>query len=149
MKYIKSNPKKRSGFILYEAVIALMITIMTLGILQQALQIMKSIQNTSFKNQITWHVTNERLQDKFVHDGINGIARDHVIFHHDKLTRKIYADDMKNAKALKIVTADVGGSETIMANLKQIKIEKIQNLVIITTVNSADEMSEMYLTNDA
>lgn len=147
MKFIKSN-QKRSGFILYEAVIALMIAIMTLGILQQALQIMKSIQNTSYKDQLTWHITNERLQDKFEHMKIRVCDKDKVIFHQEKLTKKIYVDESNHHKVLKIAVADINQEETVMTNLKQIKIEKIQNLVIITTVNNANEMSELYLTND-
>lgn len=49
--FIKLNQPHR-GFTLYETIIALMVTILTLGVLQQSLQILKIIQQTDFQEQV-------------------------------------------------------------------------------------------------
>jgi len=148
--FIKLNSKRHDGFLLYESVISLMVTIMTLGILQQSLQLMKIIQNTSYRDQLRWHITNEKLQDTIEHVNLRRVSDDKIIFN-KKNQESVYVIEsygpIKN-KLLRITTATAGGHEPIITNLNKIRIEKNRNLVIITTVNKADEKSVMYLTND-
>lgn len=139
---------KRKGFVLYEAIVALMIAVMTLGILQQSLQILKIVQQTSFRDQLRWHVTQEKLQELLNHNKIKRMDDKQIIFF-DEATQKTRVIERYNGDMLRIVDAVGGTSEPIITNLKQINIEKIQNLVIITTVNKAGQKSEMYLTNDS
>ena len=137
---------------MYEAVVALMITIITLGILQQSLQIMRNIQTTSFRDQLRWHVTQEKLQRLIGPAKIRRFDKTSLIFEvagKEEVVKKLEVIGNKGNQILNFKDAATEEKEPIMTNLKQIKIEKSQNLVIITTVNKADEKSEMYLTNDS
>ncbi|HIY91981.1 ComGF family competence protein [Companilactobacillus sp. HBUAS56275] len=151
---IKSKVK-RKGFVLYESILALMITLMTLGILQQSLLIMRTVQHTTFKDQLRWHVTQEKLQSELDHAlKIDEITNKHIIYtkpewlgkSHPAFVFDIFGNE--GNKMLRYKTAVAGGHEPILMNQKEIKIEKGSNLVIITTVNKAGEKSEMYLTLD-
>jgi len=144
--FIRCN-SKRDGFILYESIVALMITIMTLGILQQSLQILRTIQQTTFRDQLRWHVTQEKLQELLGKSEIKRIDEGRIIFF-DKSAQKTRIIEKYNYDTLRISEATEDVSEPIITNLSKINIEKIQNLVIITTVNKAGQKSEMYLTND-
>jgi len=147
--FIKQKFRKKEGFILYESVIALMVTLMTLGILHQSLQIMKAIQNTSSKDQLRWHITQEKLQETLGDAHLRRVTTDKIIY--DKPGNKginvIESYGPSANSMLRMRTATSGGHEPIITNLNRIYIEKSQNLVIITTVNKANETSEMYLTN--
>lgn len=140
---------KRDGFALYEAVIALMVTIMTLGILQQSLLLLKSIQNTTFRDQLRWHITQEKLQTDLKDSQIVSYDSSKIIFIDPKDNKKRVIETYRNGNndyTLRIRFADQRGQEPIMTNLRKIKIEKFPNLVMITTVNSNKQTSEMYLT---
>jgi len=145
--FIRCN-SRRKGFVLYEAIVALMVTVMTLGILQQSLQILKIVQQTSFRDQLRWHVTQEKLQELLKHNKIRRMDDKRIVFF-DEATQKTRVIERYGGDTLRIVDAVEETSEPIITNLKQINIEKIQNLVIITTVNKAGQKSEMYLTNDS
>lgn len=131
---------------MYEAVLSLLITIMTLGILQQSLQLLKIIQKTSFRDQLRWHITQEKLQEVLGKAEIVEINAGKIIYK-NKNMRKMTIDRY-NFRTLRITTADKGGHEPIMTNLNKINIEKIQNLVIITTENKAGQKSQMCIIND-
>lgn len=146
---------RRKGFVLYESVLALMITLMTLGILQQSLLIIRTVQHTTFKDQLRWHITQEKIQSEMDHAlKINEVKDNHISYtkpewlnnKHPAFVFNIFGKE--GNKMLRYKTAVSGGHEPILVNQKEIKIEKISNLVIITTVNKAGEKSEMYLTLD-
>lgn len=149
------NNVRHKGFMLYESIVALMVTILTISVLQQSLQLMKSIQNTIFREQLRWHITQEKLQS-MLDDAyeIRKITSSQIIFSKTKLLDKkhpvfvlsIREDKGTYDRMLRITTATNGGHEPILMHQREIKIEKISNLVIITTVNQAGEKSEMYLT---
>ena len=151
--FIRST-NKRHGFVLYETIVALMVTILTLGILQQALQIMKTIQNTTFNDQLRWHITQDKIQ-KTLNDAfeIRDVTKDKIIYSGKKLEKgehpgfvfEVYQGNT-NDYMLRKTTATKGGHEPILTGQQEINIEKISNLVIITTVNKAGEKSEMILT---
>lgn len=138
---------KRKGFVLYESVLMLLVTIMTLGILQQSLQILKSVQRTTFREQIRWHITQEKLQSLV---SASTIARwdDGKIILKNKFIKDTKIIERYRSSTLQIRTAAKGGREPIMTNLNKIEIEKIRNLVIITTENKAGQISKMCLVSD-
>ncbi|TGD21293.1 hypothetical protein EGT49_11515 [Companilactobacillus suantsaicola] len=151
--FIKSK-NNRSGFVLYEAIVALLVAILTLGVLQQALQLMKTIQNTTFNDQLRWHITQDKIQ-KTLDDAyeIREVGKNKIVYtekelregYHHGFVFEVYQSGFENYM-LRKTTATVGGHEPILTGQKEINIEKISNLVIITTVNKAGEKSEMILT---
>ncbi|WP_338216623.1 ComGF family competence protein [Companilactobacillus muriivasis] len=140
---------KRSGFVLYEAVVSLMITIMTLGILQQSLQILHNVQKTTFRDQLRWHITQEKLQELLGKSQITGVFGNRLFYkdENDK-TKAIKMFGNYGRAILAIENADNGGYEPMMTNLNDINIEKKDKLVIITTENKAGQTSQMCLIND-
>jgi len=120
---------RHSGFVLYESIVALMITIMTLGILQQSLQILHSVQKTTFREQLRWHITQEKLQNKLGKAKIVSLD-DFKIVYKNKSERK-WVIEKYQMRMLRITTADKGGHEPIMVNLRKINIEKKDKLVNI------------------
>ena len=148
--------KKRPAFMLYETILSLMITVMTLGILQQSLQILRTIQHTSFRDQVRWHVTNEKLQDLLGKHEIFKVEEKQIIYYAPENSKDkkpdykmiLEAYGPKKSEMLRIMTAEVGGHEPIMMNLNKIKIEKIENLVIITTENKVQQTSMMCIVNE-
>lgn len=142
---------KRQGFLLYEAVIGLMVTILTLSILQQSLQILKVVQNTSYRDQIRWHITQEKLQSHFNNGQVTNVTENQIYFidNVDKKLKIIEKYRGNQGLMLRMRFAGKSGQEPIMTNLKKIKIEKSQNLVMITTVSKKEHTSEMYLTTNA
>ncbi|CAJ1187549.1 hypothetical protein CPR19088_GLDEOEPO_01854 [Companilactobacillus paralimentarius] len=143
--FIKLKNKHR-GFILYETVVALMITIMTLGILQQSLQILHSVQKTSFRDQVRWHITQEKLQDLLGPRKLKSVLDDKVYYFNDE--NKTMVLENYQSQMLRITTATEGGHLPVMTNIQKINIEKIENLVIITTENKAGQKSQMCIIND-
>lgn len=147
--FIKSQ-NKRPGFVLYEAVVALMITIMTLGILQQSLQILHRVQQTTFRDQLRWHITQEKLQELLGRSKLWRVDEDIIIYQNgskeDRMVLDVY--NSNGGKVLRKTTATQGGYEPMMTNLKTINIEKKDKLVIITTENKAGQTSQMCLIND-
>ncbi len=141
---------KHQGFILYESVLALMITIMTLGILQQSLQLLKTIQQTSFRDQLRWHITQEKLQETLSNNEIVTCDENRLVYLDKKTNKKIAIKKYGNINNFTLLlTRDDGkGYVPIITNLRKIGIEKIRNLVIITTENKAGQLSEMFLIND-
>lgn len=144
--FIKLN-RKKTGFILYESILMLMVTIMTLGILQQSLQLLNSIQKTSFREQLHWHITQEKLQDMMANSKIYYFDKNRVIFgQKDSPSRQVI--EWESSNILRIRKAGKEAYEPIMMNLKKIEIEKIRNLVIITTENNDNQTSKMCLLSD-
>lgn len=138
---------KHSGFVLYEAVVALMITIMTLGILQQSLQILHRVQQTTFRDQLRWHVTQEKLQELLLRSTLWKVDDDKIIYQ-NKGEDRMVLDSYDKGRILRKTTATQGGYEPMMTNVQKLRIEKIENLVIITTENKAGQTSQMCLIND-
>lgn len=141
---------KHSGFTLYESVIALMITVMTLGVLQQSLQILKTVQNTTFRDQLRWHITQEKLQTILKDNQIKLVTDDKVVYFDRQKKKSMVIEKYPAGRLfmLRLTTSTNGGHEPIMMNLNKISIEKNRNLVIITTENHLGQKSEMYLSND-
>lgn len=139
---------KHRGFVLYEAIIALMVTILTVGILQQSLKILQMVQQTSYREQLRWHITEDKLQQMLSNYKAGEISEDKIelIDKQTNMPKRIIK--VFNFRQL-IITTEKGGYEPIITNLKKIRIEKNQNLVIITTVNKAGKISQMCLTNDS
>lgn len=139
---------KHRGFVLYEAIIALMVTILTVGILQQSLKILQMVQQTSYREQLRWHITEDKLQQMLSNYKAGEISEDKIelIDKQTNMPKRIIK--VFNFQQL-IITTEKGGYEPIITNLKKIRIEKNQNLVIITTVNKAGKISQMCLTNDS
>lgn len=135
---------------LYESILALMITIMTLGVLQQSLQLLKTIQQTSFRDQLRWHITQEKLQDKLVDKRIKSFDEDNLFYLDLKTGKTFTIKKYGHERNFNLVFSrgDEKGYVPIITNLQKIRIEKIQNLVIITTENKAGQLSEMFLVND-
>ncbi|WP_162261219.1 ComGF family competence protein [Companilactobacillus kimchiensis] len=134
---------------MYEAVVALIVTIMTLGILQQSLQILKRVQNTSFREQVRWHITQEKLQSLLDENKVIDVNDQQILYLNLQTNKKWMIEKygpIVGDKMLRITTAADGGHEPILTNLQKINIEKFRNLVIITTVNKAGQKSEMCLT---
>lgn len=147
--FIKSNQPHR-GFTLYETIIALMVTIMTLGILQQSLQILKIIQRTDFQEQVRWHITQEKLQIVLQNSKIINLKNQRIVYspnneQNKRVIEKYWAGDKLMLHA---TTVSSGGHEPIMTGLRKINIEKNGNLVIITTENKAQQKSTMCLVYD-
>ncbi|MFH5812141.1 competence type IV pilus minor pilin ComGF [Companilactobacillus sp. FL22-1] len=139
---------KHRGFVLYEAIIALMVTILTVGILQQSLKILQMVQQTSYREQLRWHITEDKLQQMLSNYKAGEISEDKIELVDKQTNMPKRIIKVFNFQQL-IITTEKGGYEPIITNLKKIRIEKNQNLVIITTVNKAGKISQMCLTNDS
>lgn len=146
VKIIKLR-NKHSGFVLYEAAVALMITIMILGILQQSLQILHNIQKTTFRDQVRWHINQEKLQDVLGDSQIARVYDDRIIYKRSLEDRKMVLG--KYNHFLRIENATGGGFVPVMKDLNKINFEKFDNLVIITTVNKAGQKSQMCIIVDS
>jgi len=142
-----SFKSRHSGFVLYEAIVALMISIMTLGILQQSLQILHNVQNTSFREQVRWHITQERLQELLSKNKVTRVYEDKIYYINEE--SKTMVIDRYNFKMIRIQSADHGGHEPIMTGIQKINFEKFDNLVIITTENKAGQKSQMCIIVDS
>lgn len=147
--FIKSN-LPRKGFTLYETIIALMVTVMTLGILQQSLQILKIVQKTDFRDQVRWHITQEKLQNTLQDNKIVDLEKHRIVYLEKESEKKKAIEKYltENGLILRITSTTRGGHEPIMTNLRKINIEKNGNLVIITTENKASQSSTMCLVYD-
>ena len=145
---IKSK-NEHQGFVLYEAILALLITVLTLGVLQQSLQILKAVQKTSFRDQLRWHITQEKLQDTFNNAQIISFESDKIVYFDKRKNQAMVLEKYgeEGNYILRLRTAGKGGHIPIITNLNKIHVEKIRELVIITTENKAGQISEMYLTN--
>lgn len=154
---------RHKAFTIYESILALMVTILTLGILQQSLLILRQVQKTTFRDQLRWHITQEKLQDTLQNNKIVELTNLKIIYedrnnNNQRMVLERYQDDpviKPNQKLenqpymLRLTTATQGGHEPIIMNLSKITIEKIRNLVIITTVNSnTGKTSEICLLNE-
>lgn len=144
--FIKSNQIRR-GFTLYETIIALMVTILTLGVLQQSLQILKIIQQTDFQEQVRWHITQEKMQKVLQNSKIINLKNQRIVYSsNDEQSKRVIEKYWAGDKLmLHATTVSSGGHEPIMTNLRKINIEKNGNLVIITTENKAQQKSMMCL----
>ncbi|MQS98115.1 ComGF family competence protein [Companilactobacillus halodurans] len=142
---------KRDGFVLYEAVLSLMITIMTLGILQQSLQLLKTIQRVSFRDPLRWHISYEKLDSILSQNELVEIDNNKIIYKNKNDKNLKWVVEKYGSNILRLTAAVKGGHEPIFTNLDTdhpVTIEKIQNLVIITTVNKAGQKSQMCFIND-
>ena len=144
--FIKLNQPHR-GFTLYETIIALMVTILTLGVLQQSLQILKIIQQTDFQEQVRWHITQEKLQTVLQNSKIINLKNQRIVYSsNDEQNKRVIEKYWAGGKLMLHATTVLnGGHEPIMTDLRKINIEKNGNLVIITTENKAQQKSMMCL----
>ncbi|WP_334330300.1 competence type IV pilus minor pilin ComGF [Companilactobacillus sp. HBUAS59699] len=138
---------RRKGFILAEAVIALLVTVMILGILQQSLQIVKKVQSNTRSEVLRWHIYNERIQDLFLHSKVTKMA-DHKIVFEVSDTKRYAIEAYDNNNMLRMTGADMGGHMPIVTGLKDIKFERKNNIYIIQTIDKNNRKSEMYLINE-
>lgn len=138
---------RREGFLLAEAVIALLVTVMTLGILQQSLQIVKKVQFNTRSEVLRWHVYNERIQELFLHSKVTVMGDHHIVF--EVSDTKSYAlESYDNDSMLRMTGADMGGHMPIITGLISINFERKGNIYIIHTIDKNNRKSEMYLINE-
>ncbi|WP_025024789.1 hypothetical protein [Companilactobacillus nodensis] len=92
---------------LAEAVIALLVTVMTLGILQQSLQIVKKVESNTRSEVLRWHISNERIQDLFLHSKVLESNDQQIIF--EVSGNKRYSIESYQNNMLRMTGAEVGG----------------------------------------
>ncbi len=98
---------RHEGFMLAEAVIALLVTVMTLGILQQSLQIVKKVESNTRSEVLRWHISNERIQDLFLHSKVLESNDQQIIF--EVSGNKRYSIESYQNNMLRMTGAEVGG----------------------------------------
>ncbi|KRK80315.1 hypothetical protein FD03_GL002230 [Companilactobacillus nodensis DSM 19682 = JCM 14932 = NBRC 107160] len=131
---------------LAEAVIALLVTVMTLGILQQSLQIVKKVESNTRSEVLRWHISNERIQDLFLHSKVLESNDQQIIF--EVSGNKRYSIESYQNNMLRMTGAEVGGHMPVLVNLKKIKFEQKGNVYVIRTTDKSGRKSEMYLINE-
>ncbi|APX72389.1 ComGF family competence protein [Companilactobacillus allii] len=141
--------KKRSGFMLAEAAVALLVAIITLGILNQSLQIARNVHHNTRSELLRWHITNEKLQnDYFIHADIKNVKSNSITFSIIKNgEKKDYELNSYDDKVLRLTTPN-GGYMPILKNLIYINISKNGNLITIITRDKTNRKSEMFLINE-
>ncbi|WP_164509311.1 ComGF family competence protein [Companilactobacillus jidongensis] len=132
---------------LAEAVIALLVTVMTLGILQQSLQIVKKVESNTRSEVLRWHVSNERIQDLFLYAKVLNSTEQKIVFEVSE-DKRYSIESYKNGDMLRMTGAESGGHMPILVNLKHIKFEQKESIYIIHTIDKFDRKSEMYLINE-
>ncbi len=137
---------RHEGFMLAEAVIALLVTVMTLGILQQSLQIVKKVESNTRSEVLRWHISNERIQDLFLHSKVLESNDQQIIF--EVSGNKRYSIESYQNNMLRMTGAEVGGHMPVLVNLKKIKFEQKGNVYVIRTTDKSGRKSEMYLINE-
>ncbi|MFD1417876.1 competence type IV pilus minor pilin ComGF [Companilactobacillus keshanensis] len=137
---------KRHGMVLAETLLALLVTVLVLGILQQTLKVIKNVPDNLNAEQVRWHMTNEYIQENFQGEKIkeytpnklnfenkNGSKSAHVLeFYHDMLRTR----------------TEQGGHIPLVMNLKKCTFKIKKDLIIIKMIDKKNRISEMYLTND-
>lgn len=146
--------KKHEGFMLAEVAVALLVIVITLGMLNQALQIVQTVHNNTRSELLRWHISNEKLQDKFLHADIKSVRRDSIRFRvieeneqKVKEPKDYELSSYNNDKMLRLTTPN-GGHMPILTNLIYIYIVKDGNLITIITRDKTNRKSEMYLINE-
>lgn len=141
------HKNRRKGFVLAEAVIALLVTVMTLGILQQSLQIVSKVQTNTRSEVLRWHIYNERIQDMFLNARIIDFQDHHIVF--ESTNNKNYTiESYSNDSMLRMTGAEMGGHMPIITGLKSIQFERNKDIYIIRTIDKMNRKSEMYLINE-
>ncbi len=131
---------------LAETIIALLVTTLILGILQQSLKIVKNVPDNLNANQIRWHMTNEYIQNQFQGE-----------FLKDKKSKKLIFDDKNKIGGAHIlefyqnmlrVRSEEGGHVPLITGLKSGSFKVDGDVIVIRIVNKKNQISEMYVTND-
>ena len=133
---------KRPGFLLYEAVVTLIVTVMTLGILQQCLlltqQIHRDFENDSFRLQVTLLHLQETLA-----------AAENVAVENGRITYQVnnehYLIENYHDRLLRLRKAEAGGHLPLITQLKQCQIFARGNLIVIAIRDQKNKLSELYL----
>lgn len=138
--------KKRKGFMLAEAAVTIVVAILTLGILNQAIGIVKTVSRSTHSEILRWHISNEKLQDKILHSTVTNISDTRMQFITDDGKTYILEEHTRD-KMLRLTTP-TGGHMPILTKLTYVHFKRNGNLIIIITKDKSNRKSEMYLIND-
>lgn len=145
MKYIKWNGR-RSGFMLSENLLALLVTILVIGILQQTLKIIKNVPENMNADQIRWHMTNEYIQDKFQGEHLKSVTQKKLIFNAEDESSSVHV--LEFYQDMLRFRSEAGGHVPLITGLKRGNFIVKDDLIVIKMTNKQNQVSEMYLTND-
>lgn len=150
---MKSAGKKRPGFLLAEALIALMISIMTINILHDAILILRTVPRLDHASELRQQITQRKLSDYFKDQIIDEIDLEthqlsfkrynstEQVWHYKKL-----AVDQRwsDRQFLRLYDAN-GGFEPILNDVQKVSFKRIKNLLLITICDSDNLTTEMYI----
>lgn len=137
---------KRSGFFLTEAIVSLLVTALTLTILQQSLNLFGLIIDRNDHANIRVHVVEDRLQSYLT---------DKTIFLSSKNSHKLMVNDAVNPdgsthyKAFELyknylrLEDSRGGFEPILGDVEQIDFKRLDNILIIQLLRVDQKRTEM------
>lgn len=145
VNYIKWNGK-HPGFMLSESLIALLVTILVIGLLQQTLKVVKSVPENLNADQIRWHMTNEYIQDKFQGEHLKSVAQKKLIFDSNDDNSKVHV--LEFYQDMLRFRSEAGGHVPLVTGLKKGNFIVKDDLIVIKMTNKENQVSEMYLTND-
>ncbi|MQS88918.1 hypothetical protein FHL04_03715 [Lactobacillus salsicarnum] len=141
---------RRQGFMLSEAVLALFVSAITIGILQSCLKIFDQVKVINSSENIRWHVINEKLQNEFANITVVKMDSQKMIYHKNDVKNNTYAIkyfQMKNGNNIIQRTTVGGGFSPIIGKLSNFKISRIGNNLMFKITNKQGIVTEMYFTN--
>jgi len=137
---------RRSGMVLAETLIALLVTIMVLGVLQQTLKIIKNVPDNLNAEQVRWHMTNEYIQENFGDEKIKTSKPTRVSFYSSDGSGSSHV--LEFYKDMLRTRTEQGGHVPLVMNLNNCTFKVKKDLIIIRMTDKKNRVSEMYLTND-
>lgn len=131
---------------LSENLVALLVTILVIGILQQTLKIIKNVPENMNADQIRWHMTNEYIQDKFRGEHLKSVTQKKLIFNAEDEYSSVHV--LEFYQDMLRFRSEAGGHVPLITGLKRGNFIVKDDLIIIKMTNKQNQVSEMYLTND-
>ncbi|WP_057767386.1 ComGF family competence protein [Companilactobacillus tucceti] len=136
---------KRSGMMLSESLIALLVTVLVMMVLQQTLKVIKHVPDNLNTEQIRWHMTNEYIQDKFQNEELKSISSKKLIF--DDKDKSGATHVLEFYQNMLRVRSEQGGHVPLVIGIRSGSFKVRDDLIIIKMINDKNQTSEMHLIN--
>ncbi len=140
---------RRRGFLLGEAIIALMVSILTILMMQLCLQLISKSSQLNVRDNIRMHVVEARIQS---------ILKDKTVYVDSDNQRLYYSagNDSQGESDIKSFERtdqylrqkdEHGGFEPVLNNVKRFNILKKSKSVQLTIVDSSNRVTEMFISD--
>ncbi|AKP68272.1 hypothetical protein ABM34_12485 [Companilactobacillus ginsenosidimutans] len=148
---MNSNGKKRAGFLLSEALLALFVTSLTVGVINGCLTLSHKAMELNASENIRMHVVQEKLEDYFrgqnfesknIHP--DSLDFDRIVKSKNMIKHKTLQLDSKRIYLLRLFDTD-GGFEPILDHVQKIRFNKLSSSIRILIKLTNGKETEIYL----